>query len=222
MEHQMIKCFQFKTDHSMIKLNDNISDPDDDDSLVEIKILQDSDNRYSSITWPSADLLCRFILTNRMMFVGKTILELGSGTGICGIMAAKIGAKVILSDQTIDNSELILSNVDLNDVEARYIPLDWSKRTDLISDQIPNDLDYIIGSDLCYEDERQFEKLLFTIAFLFENNQQKTIPFYMAYHFRSSNYQIECLLRKFKLQCKLLFHSENLKIYLYEITLKNY
>lgn len=158
-------------------------------------------------------------MANRLAFIGKTVLELGSGTGICGILAAKIGAKVILSDQKIETFELIHKNVNLNNVEAQYIPLDWSRKIDLINDQIPTNIDYIIGSDLCYEDEQQFEKLLLTIAFLIRNNQQTSIPFYMTYHFRSSNYHIECLLRKFKLQCKLLFHSENLKIYLYEITL---
>lgn len=159
------------------------------------------------------------MLANRTVFMEKTVLELGSGTGICGIMAAKIGAKVILSDQNVFASELILKNVELNNVNAQFIPLDWGRKSDLLNDRIPTDIDYIIGSDLCYEDEQQFEKLLLTIAFLLRNNRQQSIPFYMSYHFRSSNYQIECLLRKFKLQSKLLFYSDNLKIYLYEITL---
>ena len=38
MDRQMVKCFQFKTDSSMIRLSD--SSDQNDDTIIEIKILQ--------------------------------------------------------------------------------------------------------------------------------------------------------------------------------------
>jgi len=38
--------------------------------------------------WPSANVLCRWMASNAEQFYGKTVLELGSGVGACGLYAA--------------------------------------------------------------------------------------------------------------------------------------
>lgn len=40
------------------------------------------------IVWPSSEALSQFIVDNHTMFLGKTILELGAGAGLAGIVAA--------------------------------------------------------------------------------------------------------------------------------------
>jgi len=51
--------------------------------------------------WPAAHVLCKY-LENKMKkghFVGKTCADIGSGTGLCGLVAAVLGAEVTLTDQ---------------------------------------------------------------------------------------------------------------------------
>ena len=47
---------------------------------------------YGLFVWPSAILLAEFFSYHRAFFRGKKIVELGSGVGLAGIVAAKVGA----------------------------------------------------------------------------------------------------------------------------------
>ena len=40
----------------------------------------------------SSSWLCRHLVDNPALVRGRHVLELGSGTGLCGIVAAKLGA----------------------------------------------------------------------------------------------------------------------------------
>lgn len=37
-------------------------------------------------------LVCRLLVENPRLVEGKEVLEIGAGTGLCGIVAAKLGA----------------------------------------------------------------------------------------------------------------------------------
>lgn len=154
-------------------------------------------------------MLGEFICDNKDLFCSKTVLELGAGTGICGIIAAKLGAKVLISD--LDQKQvlnLIQTNLKLNNVEADVIPLQWGRLDYLQS--IPK-LDYIIGSDLFYE-ESDYEDLFFTLSVLLEGD----ITFYTAYHHRYS-INIECQLKKWSLTSKFILYNSISDIHLYKI-----
>jgi hypothetical protein len=53
--------------------------------------------------WNAAELLGTYIWENQPLFKNKTFIELGSGLGLCGIVASKIGAHVTM---TVVNSLL--------------------------------------------------------------------------------------------------------------------
>ena len=52
---------------------------------------------YSFYTWPAAKILAQFIFYMRECLPGKNILEIGAGTSLPGLLAAKLGANVTLS-----------------------------------------------------------------------------------------------------------------------------
>ena len=53
----------------------------------------------SSVIWPIAMVLGRHLCRNPALMRGKRCVELGSGTGMCGLVAAAVGAaRVLLTD----------------------------------------------------------------------------------------------------------------------------
>ena len=82
---------------------------------------------------------------------GKTVLELGSGVGLAGVAAARVGARVTLTDYETDALLFARYNAIMNlPVEAfqrrvRCVPMDW---------RVPDigvKFEVIIGADIVYE-----------------------------------------------------------------------
>lgn len=58
--------------------------------------------------------MASFIVANREYFQGLKILELGSGTGLIGLWAAKFCSKIVLTDKEPLVVDLIQRNIDQN------------------------------------------------------------------------------------------------------------
>ena len=104
---------------------------------------------YGVTLWASAVALAHEIASRENEFRGKSVLELGAGTGLPGIVAASSGARKIV--QT-DRSELAVSvcqrNIRLNKtagIEQRLV--DWTDWKDAA------EYDWIVGSDILYDKE---------------------------------------------------------------------
>ena len=100
--------------------------------------------------WPSAAMLCRY-LRDMPNIRGSSVMELGSGTGACGIYSAALGAsRVLLTDGSSALQTLQLANVGANEhlfdkstlvSTAHYL---WGQS---LPDGAAN-FDFVIGSDL--------------------------------------------------------------------------
>jgi predicted nicotinamide N-methyase len=112
----------------------------------EVQFLHHTDLRapYGVALWPAAIALAHEIATRAAEFRGKTVLELGAGTGLPGIVAATLGARVVQTDR----SELIVHVCRLNGERNRtgieYRVADWTEWAD------ETRYDWIIGSDILY------------------------------------------------------------------------
>ena len=73
----------------------------------ESQVIGESRDRlpYGVVLWPSALALAHELLARADALHGKRILELGAGTGLPGIVAATLGARVVQTDR----NELVLS-----------------------------------------------------------------------------------------------------------------
>jgi predicted nicotinamide N-methyase len=101
---------------------------------------------YGEYIWPSGLFMCDFLKRNPELVKGKRVLELGSGTGLTGLYAAKLGASHVTLTDFIDfNIENIKRNIKENGLERVSEPR-WFKWGTNLREQ----WDVIIGSDIIY------------------------------------------------------------------------
>jgi predicted nicotinamide N-methyase len=113
----------------------------------ESRVIGEKDVRlpYGVALWPSAMALAHEIAGRPAEIAGRTILELGAGTGIPGIVATSLGGHVVQTDRDELALHLCRRNGELNGVSAiEYRLADWTAWGDTAL------YDWIIGADILY------------------------------------------------------------------------
>ncbi|XP_067894307.1 EEF1A lysine methyltransferase 3-like [Heterodontus francisci] len=169
---------------------------------------------FSASIWESAIVLCQYFEQEKINFSGRKVIELGSGTGIVGILAVLLGGDVTMTDQENVLSQ-IEHNVSTNIPSAarhrsKVCALSWGK--DHI--KFPTDYDFILGSDIVYT-SLAYPLLLKTLLHL---SDEPTI-IYLASKLRKGNQSItfhEKLLPQ-HFNCQLVHRVEDKDINVYKI-----
>jgi predicted nicotinamide N-methyase len=100
---------------------------------------------YGFALWPAAIALAHELVSRAGELAGKRVLELGSGTGLPGIVAATYGAHVVQTDRHDAALALGRSNAERNGAHAIDHRLaDWTEWTDT------ERYDLILGADVIY------------------------------------------------------------------------
>jgi methyltransferase-like protein 23 len=100
---------------------------------------------YGVVLWPAAIALAHEIGARRDALGGRSLLELGAGTGLPGIVAASLGASVVQTDKHALTLSVCRDNGRLNGVESiDYRQADWAQWDDNAR------YDWIIGADVLY------------------------------------------------------------------------
>ncbi|CAL5188192.1 unnamed protein product [Lathyrus oleraceus] len=173
----------------------------DDSETICISIVENMREDYGLYVWPCSVILGEYVWQQKQRFSEANVVELGAGTCLPGLVAAKVGASVTLTD---DSSRLeVLDNMrrvcDLNKLECNVLGLTWGVWDSSIFDLRPT---IILGADVLY-DSNAFDDLFATVTFLLRNSPGST--FITSYHNRSGHHLIEFLMRKWGLKCvKLL------------------
>jgi len=222
-EHRQLptdKDFQFKEPkfrkkkfifHPFSRNDENVCVPDQSKDPVEVTIPEQLAASYGLYIWPSSPVLAWYIWLNQDKFVGKRVVELGAGTALPGLLAAKLGAKVILTDSLslphcIENCE---EGVRLNNLESsvEVQPLSWGTFTSNTL-RLRNCVDLVIGSDLFFDPD-VFEPLVVTVSWLLKNNP--SAEFVCTVQERAADWSIETLLVKWGLSCSYIQTKDFLK-----------
>ncbi|KQJ92960.1 methyltransferase-like protein 23 isoform X2 [Brachypodium distachyon] len=173
----------------------------DRDHHLRVDILENMQEDYGMFVWPCSVILAEYVWQQRPRFSGSAVVELGAGTSLPGLVAAKVGANVTLTD-IADNTE-VLDNIrqicGVNDANCNVLGLTWGDWDEPIFDLHP---DIILGADVLY-DSAKFDDLFATVTFLLESSPGAV--FITTYHNRSGHHLIEFLMVKWGLKClKLL------------------
>ncbi|CAL1589443.1 unnamed protein product [Knipowitschia caucasica] len=191
----------------------------DEEESVTVTIPEVLDPEFGMYVWPCAVVLAQFVWKRRGALRNRTVLEIGAGVSLPGVLAARLGSRVFLSDSAqLHSLQNCVQSCRANGLEVREVrsevtagtkatvgsevgilPLSWGHMTPALLSLPP--VDVILGSDVFYSPQ-DFESVLVTVAMLFRKNP--LAQFWTTYQVRSSDWSIELLLSRWRMSCELV------------------
>ena len=105
-----------------------------------------SDPPFWAAAWPGGQALARYVLDHPEVVAGRTVLDLGAGSGLVAVAAALAGAaRVIASDVDAYSRTAVAVNAEENGVGPFTVVGDV-----LDADPDP-DVDVVLAGDVCYD-----------------------------------------------------------------------
>jgi hypothetical protein len=107
--------------------------------------------------WHGSHALGLYLQGQPDIVAGKRVLELGSGTGFLGLVAAAVGAEEVLVSDRAVMVPLMQANIDRNEAivgtKAKAVELDWCKDVDaqLSAATAGRPIESLLGADLLYQ-----------------------------------------------------------------------
>ncbi|WP_244621642.1 class I SAM-dependent methyltransferase [Neomesorhizobium albiziae] len=100
---------------------------------------------YWAYQWAGGTVLARHFLDRPQAIAGRRVLDLGSGSGIVGIAAAKAGARTVIAADIDPHAAVAASlNAELNGVAMKTVAADLTAAP-------PSEVDLVAVGDLFYE-----------------------------------------------------------------------
>ena len=103
------------------------------------------------VVWPASIALGRLIAHCPSLVQGKSVLEIGSGLGLCGCVAAHAGAsRVVMTDVDAEMLQLAAKSAAANVSDGCHVEtrtLDWGA----VNDWPEREFDVVIAADVLYD-----------------------------------------------------------------------
>lgn len=109
---------------------------------------------YWAYQWAGGLALSLYLREQPQRITGKTVLDLGAGSGLVGIVAAKAGAIVSAAEIDANGAVAIALNAASNGVSITVVSVD-------IAGPAPAGFDTILAGDVFYDDDVGARMLLF-------------------------------------------------------------
>ncbi|KDO71321.1 hypothetical protein CISIN_1g026274mg [Citrus sinensis] len=138
------------TDKHMTTVSQHYFVDESDKPSFSIAIIENMKEEYGLFVWPCSVILAEYVWQQRYRFSGANVVELGAGTSLPGLVAAKVGSNVTLTDDS--NRIEVLKNMrrvcEMNKLNCRVMGLTWGFLDASIFDLNPN---IILGADVFYD-----------------------------------------------------------------------
>ncbi|TDG96291.1 hypothetical protein EPR50_G00238830 [Perca flavescens] len=120
----------------------------------------------AAVVWDAAVVMCMYLEMGKVELKGKGVIELGAGTGLVGIVAALLGAKVTITDRE-PALDFLSANVEANvppDSQGSVVvsELTWGEGLERYP---AGGFDLVLGADIVYLEDT-FVPLLQTLEHL--------------------------------------------------------
>lgn len=154
-----------------LRLNDTINVAISENLTLLIHQTRSKGSTTGWLVWPVAVDLCNLLIDSPEVVYGKTVLEVGSGTGIVGLVCGILGTRLTIITDMLESLPICRDNVREN-IQAhpslknvRVEELLWGDQSHMnrINDG-HGAIDVIIGSDVIYhQSDDVLESLVSTI-----------------------------------------------------------
>jgi predicted nicotinamide N-methyase len=119
-----------------------------EEGLDEGMVDPGSDPPFWAAAWPGGQALARYVLDHPEIVAGRTVLDLGAGSGLVAVAALRAGAAhVIASEVDPYGRAAVAVNAELNGVG----PVDVTG--DLLDGEPDSGVDVVLAGDVCYDRE---------------------------------------------------------------------
>jgi predicted nicotinamide N-methyase len=107
-----------------------------------------SDPPFWAAAWPGGQALARYVLDHPDVVAGRSVLDLGAGSGLVAVAALQAGAaRVLASEVDPYGRAAIVVNADLNGVGPVEVA------GDLLDTEPDPAIDIVLAGDVCYDRE---------------------------------------------------------------------
>ncbi|WMV55647.1 hypothetical protein MTR67_049032 [Solanum verrucosum] len=126
--------------------------------VLQLYCLQSSSTDFDltgQLVWPGAVLMNDYLTQNANMLQGCSVIELGSGVGITGVLCSRFCRGVVMTDH---NDEILKKNIKLQEssddsmccTELKAEKLEWgsSDQLNCILQEHPEGFDLVLGADI--------------------------------------------------------------------------
>ncbi|XP_034022759.1 EEF1A lysine methyltransferase 3-like [Thalassophryne amazonica] len=182
----------------------------------ELKIKQVYGNNLgvAASVWEAALQLCCYLEAEAVELRGQRVIELGAGTGVVGILAARQGAVVTLRDlpvalpQLEDNISANMPRAGWPSVPPTVLPLSWGEN----HTSFDSDWDLVLCADVVYL-PYTYPLLIATLSHLCKNGAVAYLSSKMRKEHRTVEFFEEWLPSRFKVELVHYDSKQNINIY---------
>ncbi|KAJ4724473.1 protein N-lysine methyltransferase METTL21A-like [Melia azedarach] len=142
------------------------------------------------LVWPGAMLMNDYLLKNAELLQGSSIIELGSGVGITGILCSRFCREVLLTDHNDEVLKILKKNIELHTSSGNpnsntglaVEKLEWgnSDQINQILQKYSGGFDLILGADICFQ-QSSIPPLFDTVEQFLRIKGQGKCKFILAY-----------------------------------------
>ncbi|KAK6138250.1 hypothetical protein DH2020_027997 [Rehmannia glutinosa] len=161
--------------------------------VLELYCLQSASTDFDltgQLVWPGAELLNDYLSQNADILRGCSVIELGSGVGITGLLCGRFCSKVVMTDHNEEVLKILTRNIELHDSSQNLVcsaglkaeKLEWgnSEQLDYILQKHPEGFDLVLGADICFQ-QASIPLLFDTVEKLLRFSRGKKCRFILAY-----------------------------------------
>ncbi|KAI6669642.1 hypothetical protein NL676_004527 [Syzygium grande] len=146
--------------------------------VLELYCLQSASTDFDltgQLVWPGAMLLNEFLSKNVDLLRGCSVIELGSGVGITGILCGRFCREVVLTDHNDEVLKILQKNIELHSSSESY-----SNCTGFVAEKLEwgnvDQIEQILGSH-----SGGFDLILGTVKLLLQKRGKGRCKFILAY-----------------------------------------